>query len=123
MLHWLISIGIVVILAIPLTYATIRIIDGRNLEASVNGIVANRAVFGRPVNLVSTSANWTARPPIVEITLRTVRPLTLAEVQKAQDRLSRELHRPMHVVVRSLPLDVIDPNNPAGTPDRSITAE
>jgi uncharacterized hydrophobic protein (TIGR00271 family) len=107
---WALSIAIVAVLAIPLTYTTSKILDAERLQASIADLVNRRDIFTNRVELVSTKADWSSKPVTVRVTVRTGRPLDVEAVRNAQMRLSNALHRQIHLVVLALPLDVIDPD-------------
>jgi uncharacterized membrane protein len=96
----LITTGVlVVIIAVPLGFATARLLEQSRLEASLrNALIEDTQTFRR-VKLVSTSVDWLSHPIRVDLLVQAQDPVTRTQVAFLQSFAERERGRQLQLVV------------------------
>jgi uncharacterized hydrophobic protein (TIGR00271 family) len=90
---------LVVATAVPLGFATARLIEQSRLEASLrHALLADTQTFRR-VQLVTTSVDWLSRPIRVDLLVRAQRPVTVTQVSFLQSFAERTIRRSLRLVV------------------------
>ena len=61
-------------------------------------LVARSLVDRQDVEVINLNINWRTKPPLVELNVRAVEPITPKEVAMVEDLLKQELEQPFTVI-------------------------
>lgn len=93
------TVALVALVAIPLGFATLRLIEQSHLEASLRAALLDQTQTFRRVQLVGTSIDWLARPIRIDLFVRAEEPVTPTQVGYLQAFAQRQIHRPLTLTV------------------------
>lgn len=87
------------VVAIPLGFATTRLVEQQRLEAVLrSSLIEDTQTFKR-VHLLSTNIDWVANPPRVELAVRSPYPVTPTQVAFLQTFVEQRIRRKIHLIV------------------------
>ncbi len=86
------------ILVIPLGVSFFDLVKHSRLEASLKQALLNRTVTFQRVELVGIKTNWLAKPPQVQLTVRSHQPVTPRQVRLLEEFLEREMEQPFDLI-------------------------
>ncbi|MEQ8998838.1 MAG: TIGR00341 family protein [Coleofasciculus sp. B1-GNL1-01] len=97
-LSW--TFGFTALLFLPLGVSFWELARQARLQATINNTLVRRTItIGQPeVQLVRTKVNWTAKPPIVYLTVETDQEITPKQVRLVQEFISKEMRHPYQLV-------------------------
>jgi len=87
------------LLLIPLGISFVQMVQQNQLEAALKRALLTRTVTFQRVQLVDSEINWYVQPPEVRLTVRSREPVTPRQVKLLEEFVSRELGRPMTLIV------------------------
>jgi uncharacterized hydrophobic protein (TIGR00271 family) len=102
-------------IAIPLGYATTRLIEQQQLEATLRGALLNDTQTFKRVSLAGTTIDWLRTPIRVTLLVRASNAITPGQVQALQTFAEARVHRPLDLVVEVAPIYTVVPPGAAPT--------
>ncbi|MBH8576598.1 DUF389 domain-containing protein [Nostocaceae cyanobacterium CENA369] len=79
------------ILLIPLGVSFFRLIRQAQLESSLQKALLNRTVTFQRLQLLNSSTNWLANPPVVRLSVRAKQPVTPRQVQLLEEFIKGQM--------------------------------
>jgi len=107
---------LVAIVAVPLGFATARLIEQSRVEAVLRQALLTDTVTFKRVRLVSASVDWLAAPVRVELLVRASTPVTPTQVRFLQAFAERRTGRALNLVVDVAPLQTVTADGPETSP-------
>ncbi len=108
-LSWGISLGLILLLALPLGLSSWQLISRARANASIRVILRDRAL--RPnqgLEILSSTVNWRTQPPTITLTVRTGETLESQDVTLVEQRLVTETGQRFKVVLKVSPAQVVE---------------
>jgi len=109
------ALAALVPIAVPLGYATTRLIEQQQLEASLRGALLNHTQTFKRVSLAGTTIDWLRAPIRVTLLVRATSTITPGQVQALQTFAEARVHRPLDLVVEVAPIYTVVPPGTAPT--------
>jgi len=104
------------VIAVPLAFATARLIDQQRLETVLrSSLIGDTQTFKR-VHLISTNVDWLAKPARVELLVRARGPVTPTQVAFLQAFVEQRIHRPIQLIVEVSAVFPVEASTPAPAP-------
>ncbi len=92
------TVGIVLLLAIPLAANLFHLIDQAQVERAVRTSLSRTVTFSR-LTVVSLKVNWLSDPPQIDMVVRTDQTVTPKQIGLVEQFVKRQTGRPFHLVV------------------------
>jgi uncharacterized hydrophobic protein (TIGR00271 family) len=121
------ALAALVPIAIPLGYATSRLVEQQQLEASLRAALLTDTQTFRRVSLAATTIDWVRTPIRVTLLVRASSTITPGQVRALQAFAQARIHRPLDLVVEVAPIYTVvppgaAPTSPAGAPQSPLPA-
>ncbi|HZO92843.1 MAG TPA: DUF389 domain-containing protein [Candidatus Baltobacteraceae bacterium] len=101
------------VVAVPLAFATVRLIEQSRVEAVLRQALVTDTVTFKRVLLLSASVDWLASPIRVELLVRSSTPVTPTQVSFLQAFAERRVGRPLTLVVDVSPVQTVTAASPS----------
>jgi uncharacterized hydrophobic protein (TIGR00271 family) len=86
------------ILVIPLGISFARLVRQAQLETTIRKALLSRTITFQRLDLLSSSTNWLANPPVVRLKVSAREPITSRQVELLETFLKREMGQPFTLV-------------------------
>jgi len=110
-------------IAIPLAYATSRLIEQQQLETGLRAAFLNETQTFKRVSLAGTTVDWLRAPVRVTLLVRASSDITPGQVQSLQTFAEARIHRRLNLVVEVAPFYTVVPPGAAPTTPADPGAE
>jgi uncharacterized hydrophobic protein (TIGR00271 family) len=92
------TLGLTVLLFIPLSVSFFQLIRQSRLEVSLRQALLNRTVTFQRMVLLNSDVNWLTNPPQVRLSVRTQEPITPTQVTLLEKFLRKEMGQPFTLI-------------------------
>jgi len=92
------TLGLTVLLFIPLSISFFQLIRQSRLEVSLRQALLNRTVTFQRMVLLNSDVNWLTNPPRVRLSVRTQEPITPTQVGLLEKFLEKEMGQPFILI-------------------------
>jgi uncharacterized hydrophobic protein (TIGR00271 family) len=112
----LIGAGAVVLIAIPLGYGTIQLVEQQRLEAVLRAALVNDTQTFKRVELAGTTIDWLRKPIVVTLLVRASDPVTPGQVRSLQQFAQNRIGHKLTLVIDVSPITRVDASEPTPSP-------
>jgi uncharacterized hydrophobic protein (TIGR00271 family) len=109
------ALAALVPVAIPLGYATSRLIEQQQLEAGLRAALLNDTQTFKRVTLAGTTVDWLRAPIRVTLLVRASGAITPGQAQSLQTFAEARVHQPLQLIVEVAPFYTVLPPAAAST--------
>lgn len=98
-LSWGVSIGLIGLLALPLGFSFVELIQQAQANDSIRNILVENSQFSRSdIELIRSDIDWNYHPPSITVVVRSVEPITPQDVTLLEDLIKTKMGRTFKVV-------------------------
>ena len=98
-LSWGVSIGLIGLLAVPLGFSFVQLIQQAQANDSIRNILVENSQFNRSdIELIRSDIDWNYHPPSITVVVRSVDPITPQDVTLFEKLIKTKMQRTFKVV-------------------------
>ncbi len=109
-LSWGVTVGLIVLLALPLGLSSWQLVRRVRANDSIEAILTQQALgSGAAVEILSSTVNWRSQPPSIVLTVRAAETaIAPQEVALVEDQLAAEMGQTFKIILEVTPSQVIE---------------